>query len=131
MSFTIDKTKVITYPPGALREFHVYGYEWIDNLHFVRPLREFLEDPTEYIDVAKARFLEAGWDGDGRIGLLWLPPFVFPKGQQAAPEGVVVWHVKQVEDGISWLLSPIELAFDEFKGHSNGPAIVEKLFPSS
>jgi hypothetical protein len=23
--------------------------------------------------------------------------------------GVVIWHVKQREDGISWLLTPIEL----------------------
>lgn len=129
MSFTIDKTKVITYPPSALRGFHVYGYEWIDNLNFVRPLREFIADPDEYVQIAKARFLAAGWHGDGRIGLLWLPPFVFPK--EVSPEGIVVWHVKQVEDGTSWLLSPIPLPFAEFQGQAAGQEVVEKLFPSS
>jgi hypothetical protein len=79
MSFTIDKTKVITYPPSALRDFYVYGYEWIDNLNFVRPLREFIAEPDEYVQIAKERFLAAGWEGDGRIGLLWLPPFFFPR----------------------------------------------------
>ena len=129
MSFTIDKTKVIAYPASALRDFHVYGYEWIDNLHFVRPLREFIADPTEYVQVAKERFLAAGWDGDGRIGLLWLPPFVFP--QEVSPEGIVVWHAKQTEDGTSWLLSPVPLPFRGFKGQANVQGIVEKLFPPS
>jgi hypothetical protein len=129
MSFTIDKTKVISYPPSALREFQVYGYEWIDNLHFVRPLREFLETPRDYVQVARARFLHAGWDGTGRIGLLWLPPFVFPPKNPVPPEGLVLWHVKQVSDGTSWLLSPVQLPFDEFMGHSTDERLIEKLFP--
>jgi hypothetical protein len=129
MSFTIDKTKVITYAPSALRDFHVYGYGWIDNLHFVRPLREFIADPAEHVQVAKERFLAAGWDGDGRIGLLWLPPFVFP--QEVSPEGIVVWHVKQIEDGTSWLLSPVPLPFRELQGQADGQEFVEKLFPQS
>jgi hypothetical protein len=129
MSFTIDKTKVITYPPSALRDFHVYGYEWIDNLNFVRPLREFIADPGEYVQIAKERFLAAGWDGDGRIGLLWLPPFVFPR--EAPTEGIVVWHVKQEEDGVSWLLSPVPLPFREFQGQASAEEVIEKLFPPS
>lgn len=128
MSFSIDKAKVITYPPSALRDFHVYGYEWIDNLNFVRPLREFIADPHEYVQVAKERFLAAGWDGDGRIGLLWLPPFLFPKSQQIGPEGVVVWHVKQIEDGTSWLLSPIKLPLDEADPEKD-QAFLKELFP--
>jgi hypothetical protein len=109
MSFSIDKSEVITYPPSALRDFHVYGFEWIDNLHFIRPPKDFVENSGEYVEAARTRFLEAGWHGDGEIGLLWIPPFMFPIGRNIAPEGVVVWHVKQVEDGTSWLLSPIEL----------------------
>jgi len=31
-------------------------------------------------------------------------------------EGVLLWHVKQMDDGLSWILSPIELPFEEFKG---------------
>ncbi|WP_262922384.1 hypothetical protein [Chitinophaga filiformis] len=29
-----DKSKIITYPPEALRSFRVEAYEWIDNLNF-------------------------------------------------------------------------------------------------
>ena len=129
MSFTIDKAKVITYPPDALRDFQVYGFEWIDNLHFVRPLRDFLADPRDYVRVARECFLRAGWDGDGRIGLLWLPPFVFPG--EAPVEGVVVWHVKQVSDGTSWLLSPVPLPFARLQGQADAQELIDKLFPPS
>ena len=120
MSYSINKSKVIAYPPSAMRGFHVYGFEWIDNLHFVRPVSEILPNPSEYIEIARSRFLEAGWDGVGWVGLIWLPPFVFPINQKISPEGVVVWHVKQTEDGVSWLLSPVELPFEEFEGSSKG-----------
>jgi len=55
-------------------------------------------------------FLDAGWAGDGRIELMWIPPFMLEGRQIAAfTLGVTIWHVKQFEDGTSWLLSPIEL----------------------
>ena len=66
-----------------------------------------------HIEAARAVFLEAGWHGDGEIGLLWLPPFVFPLESQEWV-GLALWHVKQVEDGTSWLLSPVELPFEGF-----------------
>ena len=131
MSYTIDKTKFITYPPSALRDFQVYGFEWIDNLHFVRPVSEFLANPDEYVEIARARFLEAEWDGDGWIGLLWIPPFVFPLACNVSPEGVVVWHVKQEEDGVSFLLSPVELAFEEFKDRPKSHDVNQKLLPGT
>jgi|SRR5688572_27296515 len=119
MAYTIPQHGVIEYPPSALREFHVYGFEWIDNLHFIRPPEEFLPLPGEqlerYLEVAREGFTKAGWHGDGDIGLLWLPPFVFPLALRVRPEGIVVWHVKQEEDGLSWLLSPVPLPFEEFQ----------------
>jgi hypothetical protein len=36
MADTIPKHGVIDYPASALREFFCYGYEWLDNLHFIR-----------------------------------------------------------------------------------------------
>jgi hypothetical protein len=114
MSFTIDKTEVITYSPSAMASFPVYAFEWIDNLHFVLPPDRFLQNPSAHIEAARTAFLQAGWDGDGEIGLLWLPPFAFPLDSRPSWIGVTLWHVKQIEDGISWLLSPIELPFDRF-----------------
>ena len=118
MPYSVLQSAVIDYPPEAMESFHAYGYEWIDNLHFILPPGHFIREPFEHVLVARKRFLEAGWDGDGMIGLLWLPPFVFPLARRTPPVGVVVWHVKQDEDGVSFLLSPVELTFEEFGGTS-------------
>lgn len=116
MAYSVLQSAVIDYPPEAMETFHGYSYEWIDNLLFVLPPELFIRDPYEHTLVARKRFLAAGWEGNGMIGLLWLPPFVFPLAQPAPSVGVVSWHVKQEEDGVSFLLSPIELPFEEFRG---------------
>ncbi len=116
MAFSIKRDEIVTYPAEALRQFEVYGYEWIDDLWFCRAPEEILgAKAPDYVAVAKEIFLEAGWMGDGDVQLIWLPPFVFPMGPPRRPEGVVVWHVKQEEDGVSFLLSPLKLPFEEFQ----------------
>lgn len=51
-----------------------------------------------------------GWAGDGEVRLMWVPPFMLNNQDGLNPYmGVTVWHVKQEEDGLSWILSPIEL----------------------
>jgi hypothetical protein len=114
MAYTVPKSAIIDYAPEAMAAFPVYGFEYIDNLHFILPPNHVLSEPAPYIEAARAAFLSAGWEGDGEIGLLWLPPFVFPLESQRPWLGVTAWHVKQLEDGISWLLSPVELPFGEF-----------------
>src|SRR3954467_4242977 len=104
MAYTVPEADVIDYPPSALYSFHVYGFEWIDNLHFILPPAWFVKDAAPYIAVVKERFTEAGWEGDGDIGILWLPPFAFPLALKVPSKGVGVWHTKQVEDGVSFLL---------------------------
>jgi len=105
-----DKKQIISYPPETLRTFAVYSYEWIDNLNFTLDPKDCLENPDDYIDIAKDMFLEAGWDGDGIIELMWIPPFVLEQQMTTNTLGVVVWHVKQLEDGISWILYPRSIA---------------------
>lgn len=114
MSYSVPADSVIDYSPEAMASFAVYAYEWIDNLHFIQPPERFLADPSGHVAAARAAFLRAGWEGDGEIGLLWLPRFVFPLGSTPSWVGVALWHVKQLEDGVSWLLSPIELPFEGF-----------------
>jgi hypothetical protein len=114
MAYTIDVEKVIDYAPEAIRTFHSYAVEWIDNLHFLVPPSAILPESESYMAVARECFLSAGWWSGGEINLLWLPPFIFPRSMHVGTEGVVLWHVKQEDDGISWLLSPIELPFDGF-----------------
>lgn len=82
---------IIDYRPEKRCEFHSYGYEYIDNRHFVlSPEVVFgtIEKAAPYVEQAKRIF--------------------------SAPVGIAVWHVKQSEDGISYLLSPIALPFEEF-----------------
>lgn len=110
MSTQRDKKKIINYPPETLRSFKVIMYEWIDNLNFTIPPEECLINADDYINIAKEMFLEAGWDGDGEIELMWIPPFMFSGDRTAEfTVGVTIWHVKQLEDGLSWLLTPIAL----------------------
>ncbi len=119
MAYSIGEKEVISYGPEELKECRVYGFEWIDNLHFLQRPETFLGNRApDYIAIAKERFLEAGWQGDGEITLLWLAPFVFPLSLQVQPAGAVLWHVKQEEDAVSFLLSPFELPFEEFQNAS-------------
>jgi hypothetical protein len=113
----MSKKEIIDYPAAELWNFRVFLYEWIDNLNFTLPPEACLDHPETYLNIARAQFKKAGWAGDGAIELMWIPPFMF--SGRRTPEftkGVTVWHVKQKEDGISWILSPIELPGEnEFK----------------
>ena len=105
-----DKTKIINYLPEELRSFEVYCYEWIDNLNFTLDPKDCLINSDTYIEIVTERFLEAGWDGDGEIELMWIPPFMFKSQEESGfTLGVTIWHVKQLENGISWILSPVSL----------------------
>lgn len=117
MSYTISPREVIDYPPEKLREFQAYGVEYIDNRLFCTPAERLLGTrvASGYVEIAKSRFLEMGWAGDGEIELLWLPSFVFPSASAIPDVGVVIWHVKQYEDGLSYLLSPVILPFEDFE----------------
>jgi hypothetical protein len=110
MAYSINLKEMISYPPEQLKTFRLTMYEWIDNLNFTMDPAKCLDNADEYIAVAKALFLEAGWAGDGEIELIWIPPFMF-RGTRI-PEftvGVIIWHVKQDNDGLSWILTPVEL----------------------
>lgn len=75
MAYSVDKKLVVNYPPEELESFIVHAYEYIDNLHFLLSPEIFLDNAEVYISIAKEQFLNAGWDGDGEIKLLWVPPF--------------------------------------------------------
>jgi hypothetical protein len=106
-----DKKKIIEYEAKMLRTYKVSSYEWIDNLCFTLKVSECVPNAENYISIAKELFLNAGWHGDGEIELIWLPPFIFKADyhHDVFCKGVVVWHVKQLEDGTSWLLYPQEI----------------------
>ncbi|MCH5689865.1 hypothetical protein LWM68_39940 [Niabella sp. W65] len=93
-----------------MKEFDIMAYEWIDNLNFTLNPNDCINNADEYISIVKQIFIEDGWDGDGDIQLMWVPPFMLKQGKQwAFTKGIAVWHVKQLEDGTSWILYPKEL----------------------
>ena len=116
-AYSQEVGELIKYGADAINSFHLYMFEWIDNLNFLLPPSRLIEDGIRRLaleDAVGARFAEeGGWEGTGNLSLLWLPPFVFPFGASIPPEGVILWHVKQHEDGISWLLSPVPLPFEK------------------
>lgn len=117
MGYTVPIGQIVDYQPEAMRDFYAYGYEYIDNNQFALKPELVLGSEAKaapYIDQAKSSFLEIGWAGDGDVELLWIPLAL-----RVPSVGVAVWHVKQSEDGISYLLSPIELPFEEFE-YANG-----------
>ncbi|WP_188316157.1 hypothetical protein [Chitinophaga agrisoli] len=112
MAFSIPIDKIITYPPEALKSFKLIMYEWVDNLDFALDPAAYLPQAAEYVAVAHELFYEAGWDRDGEIRLMWIPPFALEGVEMEVKiesVGIIVWHVKQKSDGLSWILSPVSL----------------------
>lgn len=53
------------------------------------------------ITAVKNIFLKFGWEGDGKIRVIWIPPFL---DQSSDPNyGSFIWHVKQYNNGTSFL----------------------------
>lgn len=108
-----------------LKGWYIYTYCFMDDLTFIRKPANVNKDwknsspflgtdnLDEVIEVVKRRFLQEGWEGDGEIGLIWIPPFVDIGSDDTY--GTYIWHVKQQNNGISWLLSPIKLDFQRIE----------------
>ncbi len=102
----------------TIRSYHIYTYTFLDDLSCIKnPYSYFEFDPKEKIDDAihliKERFLEYGWEGDGAIGIIWLPPFVDVGVEDTW--GTYVWHVKQRNNGISFLACDHPLDFKRLR----------------
>ena len=102
--------------PDDVRRLSVYQYHFLDDLSFVRKPEEVFDESKQtdldaYIDRVRQHFKDAGWEGDGKIGIIWLPPFVDAGGVEDT-WGTYIWHVKQSNNGTSWLASGAALNFD-------------------
>lgn len=99
---------------SVIQGYYVYEYTFLDDLQFIKPPQEVFayEDPVHIdavTEAVKKKFLDAGWEGDGDIGVLWLPPFVDVGVEDTW--GTYIWHVKQSNNGISFLASSYPLDF--------------------
>ena len=92
--------------PDSVKSFFVYSYHYIDFHDYTKPAHEVLEHWSrrdDFISALKELWLTHGWDGDGVVTTIWLPPFLVEDLNDEV--GHIIWHVKQLEDGTSWLAS--------------------------
>ncbi|WP_419787985.1 hypothetical protein [Pseudodesulfovibrio sp.] len=102
----------------------VYSYEHMDDLSFVRSAESVTNDHILFSydtnsdrreaveEIVRQKFTTEGWEGDGELGLIWLPPFVLDNPDTY---GTYVWHVKQRNNGTSWIASSERLNFRELE----------------
>lgn len=97
--------------------YDVTEYEHIDDFRCFKPLAQvFQEDDLDPEDarlhaekVATLRaglselFADAGWEGDGEINCIFIAP---PFSSRGWTNCEIVFHVKQVNNGISFLAIP-------------------------
>jgi hypothetical protein len=117
---------MLSYPPSRLLGFKCYIYEWIDDLQFMKHPKHLVDSWRDYDAAAREVFKQHHWKGGGEIVTIWIPPFaiagISKSGDQEFmrnysenwTKGLILWHVKQVEDGLSFILSPIELDIPDF-----------------
>ena len=103
--------------PDGVKHWHLYSYEYLDDLSFMPLASEVFKnwsDGEKLVKAVEDRLKNIGWEGDGDMQVMWLPPFA-----GAGPNnnfGCYVLHVKQLEDGISWIASPYCLPFYRLLG---------------
>ena len=93
--------------------YFVYQYHHIDYSLFMRSAEEVLSalpNAREIITDVSQLFREAGWEGDGEIEMIWLPPFVGVGIEDT--HGAFLFHVKQSNNGTSFIASPERLHFE-------------------
>ncbi|GAA5147689.1 hypothetical protein GCM10023213_42720 [Prosthecobacter algae] len=98
--------------PESVGSFYFYFYEYIDFYDFLKPAVDVLQGWSQaelFIEALKKGWLERGWAGDGLVTAIWLPPFCVE--ELNSTNGHILWHVKQLEDGFSWLASRHPLPF--------------------
>lgn len=84
-----------------------------------KTLKELKEMYTRERDEVAKAFVKNGWEGDGTLMCLWIPPFIDYKIEDTF--GTYIWHVKQSNDGISFLgfrNEPPTSAFRSLYGHT-------------
>ncbi|MEN9306455.1 MAG: hypothetical protein RL173_387 [Fibrobacterota bacterium] len=86
-------------------DFFVCQYEHIDNLYHQLKITDLEPEIAESVRTEEKCVVDAfrdnGWEGDGVVGLFWIPSFL---DQSIDPNyGQYVWHVKQSNNGTSFI----------------------------
>jgi hypothetical protein len=109
--------------PEIVKAMYVYEYTFLDDLSFIKTPEDYAEliffasyskeQIQDVVDAVKEKILSSGWEGDGEIGVIWIPPFVDTGFEDTA--GNYFWHVKQSNNGISYILSEYPLEFSRIE----------------
>ncbi len=105
------------------KTMYVYIYEYIDNLFFTKESNLEI-DSVEY-KIIYENFIQAGWNGKGTLSEIWIPPFAInailnediDEGYSLIENwssGLVLWHIKQEKDGLSFIGSIKRLLIPDF-----------------
>lgn len=102
----------------SIKSYHIYTYTFLDDLSCIKNPHDYFKYEEKYkiddaIRLIGERFKEHGWEGDGSIGIIWLPPFVDVGIEGTC--GTYIWHVKQNNNGISFLASDAPLDFERLR----------------
>lgn len=98
--------------PEFARNYHYYAYEYLDDVSFMRSATEVFggwPHAQRLIEEVSAKLKALGWEGTGEFQVLWFPPFAGAGTHDNF--GTYCLHVKQENDGISWIASPLVLPF--------------------
>ena len=111
----LEVMSLLMFSPEQIHHYKVRSYSYLDDLSFIQPLDTFAKMQGIKSDTLKEAaselFKRNGWEGDGDIGVIWLPPFAVG-AELEDTSGIYVLHVKQSNNGTSWLASEHTLPFD-------------------
>lgn len=98
--------------PKCVRDYEVYEYQHVDILEFMPPASAVLQgvgNANEVLAEVAYALRAGGWEGDGTIRILWIPPFMGAGSEDTW--GIAAWFVKQSNNGTSFIASPVPLPF--------------------
>ncbi|MFJ6024261.1 hypothetical protein ACIQC9_06660 [Brevundimonas sp. NPDC092305] len=98
-----------------VERYRVYQYQHLDDLNFLQSPDVFFahfehfapKNPEAWIAAVTDRFKRAGWEGDGDIQIMWLPPFIL----SGDTYGSYHWVVKQSNNGTAFITGKEALPF--------------------
>lgn len=88
------------------KKWHIFTYGPIDDLFYCHTPDIHSTRTQKELDDIKLLFRKEGWEGDGELKNIWLPPFLFG---ESSPVGECIWIVKQKNNGTCFIASQIEI----------------------
>lgn len=98
--------------PRVVDDYFVYHYQHVDILGFMPEATRVVNwhpSAAAFLERLLARLRSEGWEGDGTLRAMWLPPFVGVGAEDTY--GICCWFVKQTNNGEAWIASPVPLDF--------------------